>query len=45
MLVGAVSASPLVHYPNGAAVPYDANNVAATNAHLLVICAITACRN
>jgi len=35
MLVGAVSASPLVHYPNGAAVPYDANNVAATNAHLL----------
>merc|ERR1719187_1815538 len=28
MLVGAVSASPLVHYPNGAAVPYDATNVA-----------------
>merc|ERR1712098_839798 len=25
----------LVHYPNGAAVPYDGANLAATNAHLL----------
>merc|ERR1712112_390647 len=28
-------AGPLVHYPNGAAVPYDGVNLAATNAHLL----------
>merc|ERR1712142_786461 len=28
-------ADPLVHYPNGAAVPYDGANLAATNAHLL----------
>merc|ERR1712058_166279 len=28
-------ADPLVHYPNGAAVPYDGANIAATNAHLL----------
>jgi len=29
------STSALVHYPNGAAVPLDAANLAATNAHLL----------
>merc|ERR1712243_64055 len=28
-------ADPLVHYPNGAAVPYDGANIAATNAHFL----------
>jgi len=35
-VVGSASAwyTPLVHYANGAAVPYDANNIAATNAHL-----------
>merc|ERR1712058_81766 len=27
-------ADPLVHYPNGAAVPYHGANIAATNAHL-----------
>merc|ERR1712201_8409 len=27
-------ANPLVHYPNGAAVPYHGANIAATNAHL-----------
>jgi hypothetical protein len=35
LCLAAVPISGLVHYPNGAAVPLDAANLAATNAHLL----------